>query len=160
MRSQRGFMRVQLQERVATPVDGMRAPIEEDVAGLAALMLDAYLGTVDYEGESIEEALSEVRETVEGTKGPFLWTASRVIEREGLLASACLVIRWREQPLVAFSMTRGRFKKKGLARACLLSSMKALREQGDTTLALFVTLSNEQAVSLYRSLGFAFDSDD
>jgi ribosomal protein S18 acetylase RimI-like enzyme len=123
-------------------------------------MLDAYLGTIDYEGESIDEALSEVRSTLDGSKGPFDWSASRVIEREGMHAAACLVIRWREQPLVAFSMTRARFKNTGLARTCLISSMNQLAQRGEATLALFVTLANKSAVSLYQSLGFAIVPSD
>lgn len=84
-----------------------------------------------------------------------MWSASNVIEREGVLASATLVIRWQDQPLVAFTMTDARFKRQGLGRACMLSAMQQLHAAGETELDLFVTLANSEAVGLYRSLGFA-----
>ena len=89
-----------------------------------------------------------------GGKGPFLWKASHVIERDGALASATLVIRWQDQPLVAFTMTDARFKRQGLGHACMLNSMHRLHAAGESELHLFVTLANDEAVSLYRSLGF------
>jgi GNAT superfamily N-acetyltransferase len=83
-----------------------------------------------------------------------LWTASRVIERDGVLASATLVIRWQDQPLVAFTMTDARFKRQGLGRVCMLNTMRQLHAAGEGKVHLFVTLANDKAVSLYRSLGF------
>jgi RimJ/RimL family protein N-acetyltransferase len=148
-------MRATLEARPAPQIVGLRQPVLSDEAELASLMLDSYMGTVDYEGESLTEAIEEVRSTLSGSKGPFLWSASRVIEKEGVLASACLVIRWEDQPLVAFSMTRAAFKQRGLARASLEASMSSLCQQGEATVALFVTVANSAAVHLYESLGFA-----
>ena len=151
----RGQMRIALSSGAAPCVAGLRNPRPFDEDALAALMMRAYIGTIDYEGEDEAEALSEVRRTLSGDKGPFLWSESNVIEREGALACATLVIRWHNEPLVAFTMTDARFKRQGLARACMLSSMHQLRAVGENQLSLFVTLANTDAVSLYQSLGFA-----
>lgn len=51
-------------------------------------------------------------------------------------------------------MTDARFKRQGLGRACMLSAMHQLHAAGETELDLFVTLANNEAVGLYRSLGF------
>lgn len=117
-------------------------------------MLRAYLDTVDYEGETEQDALAETRSTLDGSKGPMLWQMSNVTERDDRLAAATLVIRWKGEPLVAFSMTDPDYKRQGLARAGLLDSMYRLRSAGETTLTLFVTQANEPAVRLYTALGF------
>ena len=147
-------MRIALGSVAAPSVAGLRNPHPADEEALASLMMRAYVGTVDYEGEG--EALSEVRKTLSGDRGPFLWSESNVVPREGTLACATLVTRWNGEPLVAFAMTDARFKRQGLARACMLSSMHQLRAVGERQLSLFVTLANVEAVSLYRSLGFSF----
>ena len=154
MTNERGRMRALLHPITAPVIAGMRRPAQSDDAALAALMMRAYVGTIDYEGEDEVDALVEVRDTLSGSNGPFLWTASHVVERDGALASATLVIRWQDQPLVAFTMTDTRFKRQGLGRACMLNSMHRLHAAGEAELNLFVTLANDEAVSLYRSLGF------
>ena len=154
MTHERGRMRARLRPITAPVIAGMRHPAQSDEAALAALMMRAYVGTIDYEGEDEADALVEVRDTLSGGKGPFLWKASHVIERDGALASATLVIRWQDQPLVTFTMTDARFKRQGLGRACMLNSMHRLHAAGESELHLFVTRANDEAVNLYRSLGF------
>ena len=116
MTHERGRMRALLRPITVPVIAGMRHPTRSDEAALAALMMRAYVGTIDYEGEDESDALVEVRHTLSGGKGTFLWTASHVIERDGVLASATLVIRWKvfECTLVCmrpstsiFSQTRG-----------------------------------------------------
>ena len=113
--SRRRF-RLELKPIPSRALDGMRTPTPADENDLASLMYHAYLGTIDYEGEDEAQTLAEVRHTFAGDYGSFLWTASRVIEREGMLASAALITRWQERPFVAFSMTHPQFKRMGLAR--------------------------------------------
>jgi hypothetical protein len=101
----------------AVAIAGLRCPTAADEHRLASLMYHAYLGTIDYDGQDEAGALAEVRRTLAGGYGPFLWSASRVVEREGVLASAALLTRWEDSPFVAFSMTRPEFKRRGFARA-------------------------------------------
>lgn len=144
--------------QAAAPVQGLRAPSAADVRALAALMMDAYAGTIDHdEGETEEDALGEVQATLSGANGPYLESASRLVEIDGRLASATLVIRWRGLPFVAFTMTAAACKRRGLARACLVSVMRALHDAGEMQLRLLVTVDNIAAVALYRSLGFDFE---
>jgi ribosomal protein S18 acetylase RimI-like enzyme len=135
----------------------MRCPVESDIPALAKLMLEAYLDTVDYEGEDEDDALVQVRKTVSGQSGPFNWQASRVIERQSVIACAVLVTRWQDKPFVAFTMTHPDFKRMGLARACMLSAMHSLATAGEKEIRLMVTLANTGAVALYRSLGFQME---
>ncbi len=98
--------------------------------------------------------VEEVRKTFAGGYGPFMWSASRVIERGGMLVSAALLTRWQDRPFVAFSMTRAEFKRQGLARACLESAVQALLRAGEQELRLVSTVANAPAMALYKSLGF------
>ena len=92
MTHERGRMRALLHPITAPVIAGMRRPAQSDEAALAALMMRAYVGTIDYDGEDEADALVEVRHTLSGGKGPFLWTASHVIEREGVLAHHASVV--------------------------------------------------------------------
>src|SRR5262245_36469096 len=133
---------------------GMRAPTAADETNLASLMYHAYFGTIDYEGEDEAQALKEVHRTFAGDYGSFLWSASRVLEREGILASAALITRWEDRPYVAFSMTHPRFKRLGFARACLESAANQLLLEGEHELRLVYTVGNVAALGLYQKLGF------
>jgi len=87
MTHERGRMRALLRPITVPAIAGMRHPTQPDEAALAALMMRAYVGTIDYEGEDEADALVEVRHTLSGGKGTFLWTASHVIERDGVCLS-------------------------------------------------------------------------
>lgn len=150
----RAYLRAALHSPVAVAVPGLRAPREDDVEALGALMLRAYVGTIDYEGETLEQAIAEVRKTFAGEHGPFDPAHSCVAERDGRLASATLVTRWQSRPFVAFTMTDPAFARQGLARATLQRAMGLLHASGETELRLVVTLENEAARRLYESLGF------
>lgn len=142
-------------ERVrGAPALPLRAPRDEDRIALARLMLAAYAGTTDDEGGTEADALAEVDRTFAGGYGAFLGDMSRVVEVDGRIASAALVTRWRDRPLLAFSMTLPDCKRRGLARACLLGAIDALRAAGERELVLVVTRANEAAVRLYEGLGF------
>jgi len=150
----RMHMTVALRRRAAVALDGLRAPRADDAPDLARLMLDAYRGSVDDEGGSLADAADEIRKTQAGAYGDYLPDCSRVVERDGALASALLVTRWRGRPFVAYAMTAPAFKRKGLARAALIDAMHALLARGETLLSLVVTIENRAAADLYRELGF------
>jgi hypothetical protein len=59
-----------------------------DVQAVGSLMYDAYLGAVDYSGETVEDAIKETRRTFEGAYGPFLSDASLGLFVEGQIQSA------------------------------------------------------------------------
>jgi ribosomal protein S18 acetylase RimI-like enzyme len=152
-------MRVELHEQFDTGAQDLRSPTERDVEALGELMYRAYLGTIDYEDETLEQSVEEVRKTYRGDYGRFDSEHSSVAERGGLLASATLITRWQDRPFVAFSMTDPRFSRQGLARASLERSMGLLRQDGERELRLVVTLANEPALNLYESLGFRQEGD-
>lgn len=147
-------MRAPLRDTPAADLPGLRCPDEHDIGALGGLMYGAYVGSIDYDGETPEQALAEVRKTYAGEYGPFDPRHSTVAERSGRLVSATLVTRWQERPFVAFTMTDPAFARQGLARATLERSMHLLRRSGETELRLVVTIDNHPARLLYESLGF------
>ena len=118
-------------------------------------MLEAYRGTVDDEGATLEDALKETRATLSGRYGSPLLEHSFLVEESGeALLCASLVSRFEGAPLLAFSMTRPSHKRQGLASALILESARSLREAGHEKLLLFVTEENLPARKLYEKLGF------
>ncbi len=134
-----------------------RTITESDPEGLGRLMLDAYRGTVDYHGETIEDALEEVDAVLRGDYGPFLKDCSFVIEDEDKLLSASMVVFSDdlEQPLLAFSMTHPEHKRKGMAKFLLKATINWLLDANYKELHLVVTDGNVEAVKLYEKLGFS-----
>jgi len=128
--------------------------IDPDQEALAELMLDAYKGTVDYEGESLEDAREEIGNIAAGKYGTFLKDHSFLSWEEGILASATLVTLFEEKPLLAIGMTRSEFKRRGHAKELITASAISLQKAGYKSLDLWVTDTNEPAVNLYRKLGF------
>ncbi len=142
------------------PIDlACRTAAPSDQEALAALMLDAYRGTVDYEGESLDDALREIGHTFSGSYGRFLSDCSFVFDGEAGLSSACLVTLLNEgkpdeTPLLAFAMTRKCDQRRGLSSALILRSVAALSGLGHPRLSLAVTAANVPARRLYEKLGF------
>jgi len=128
-----------------------------DEPALGCLMYLAYLDTVDFEGETADQAAEEVCKTIRGSYGSFMPDCSKVLERAGALLSATLITRFEERAFVAFTFTDPAFAGQGLARACMLAAMSELSTKGERELRLVVTLANAPAVKLYANLGFQFE---
>lgn len=129
----------------------------DDAEPLARLMLDAYRGTVDDGGETLDDARGEVRKLLMGEFGPFDATNSTLWFDADALAAATILTQTRgshPDPFLAFSMTAPHAQRQGLARAGLIRVMQQLRAAGHARLHLVVTRANTRAVSLYRSCGF------
>ncbi len=132
-------------------------PISEgDLEALGTLMLEAYKGTIDYEGETLEDAVKEVSTVLKGGYGPFLNECSYIIEDEGKMLSASMVVLSDEadQPLLVFSMTHPDHKRKGMAEFLLKASINWLFDANYEELCLVVTEGNTGAIRLYEKLGF------
>ena len=156
----RAFMRVELVDSVPGSRPGIRAFVAADESDLGALMYRAYVETVDYEGETLEQAVAEVRKTICGEYGEFVPTCSKVGVRAGNLMCATLITRFQERPFVAFTFTHPAVTRQGLARECMQAAMAELYAQGERELRLVVTLANAPAINLYTSLGFEFKHSD
>lgn len=122
---------------------------------LAHLMDIAYRGTIDHEGETLDQCIEEIRSTIEGKYGPLMGRASLFIEKDGRPVSALLTTLWKGSPLIAYTMTDPDHRGGGLARFLIGKAMAALHEASQPKLFLVVTEGNLAAERLYEKMGFA-----
>ena len=128
----------------------LRPVRSQDEAHLAALMLDAYVGTIDYEGEGYDEARAEVA----GYLGDApLLGHSFVATDGGLIVSAVLVTARPEVPLIGYVMTAAARKRQGLARLVVATALRSLGDGGYRRVGLWTTAGNEASERLFSSLG-------
>lgn len=135
----------------------LKPALISDGDALAALMIDAYRGTIDYDDETIEDALDEIHAYMDGQRGgaPLL-SVSRLAFRRDELISACLVAEWddRSQPIIAYVMTRADAKRQGLARNLLITVLILLSEAGHSEVRAVITDGNTASERLFKNLGF------
>ena len=155
---QRRTMVARVQRREVDADPGVRPPTPADAPALAELMLAAYRGTIDDDGETPAETLDAVRQLFAGEYGTMLWNISEVTLRGPRMVAATMCTVWEGRPFVAFMVTAPDCKRQGLARAGLARVINRLAAAGDPLLRLVVTRGNVPAEGLYTSLGFVFET--
>jgi hypothetical protein len=128
-----------------------------DADALARLMLDAYRGTPDDEGETLDGARAEVARFLAGDYGTPLLGESWLIGRGDGAMAASLACLWerRSAPLIAFVMTGADAKRGGLGRAVLARSLASLRAAGHRQAYAVITRGNVASERLFDSCGFS-----
>lgn len=132
---------------------------DADLPVIAGLMVDGYRGTIDFEDETDDDALDELRGAAAGSNGPVLrgaWLMARAAD--GSPAAAIAVVRWHEMPFISYVFTAAAKKRRGYAGALIQRVAIELHAAGERELVLFVTVGNP-ARSLYERLGFV-EADD
>ena len=129
----------------------VRSPTRDDHGALAELMLDAYRGTIDYEGEGIEEAVAEVAGHFDGAPIDEASTLALIDDEP---VAACLVARYDGDALVGYVMTVPAFKRQGLGRAVTAASLVELQKLGYGTVHAWITEGNKPSESIFVGLGF------
>jgi ribosomal protein S18 acetylase RimI-like enzyme len=118
-------------------------------------MLDAYRGTIDYEGETIVEAMDEV-DAWFASPEPFV-DRSLVALEAGEVVGAALLSRVDGMPFVAYLYTDPAWKRHGIAEGLLRAVMSALAEDGEDRIHLWVTAGTTAAERIYERLGFVVE---
>jgi GNAT superfamily N-acetyltransferase len=147
-------MRIALEPRDPAGASRHRPVERSDAPALGELMLSAYRGTVDDEGETLEDAVAEVGQLLDGSHGPFLFDASFVAADEDGPIGSSLVAIWESVPLLCYLVVHPRAQRRGVGTQLIARTGNALAAAGHPELDLFVTEANEPAVGLYRKLGF------
>lgn len=142
-----------------TQIDGVtvRSVQHKDAEALAVLMIEAYRGTIDYDGETVEDARGEVAAFLAGERGgPALLAQSYLAEVDGNVAAATLVTAWNDRncPLIAYVMTDAAWKQQGLGRLLVTESLAALHRQGYGEVRAVITAGNDPSERLFLGLGF------
>ena len=122
----------------------------DDRDALASLLLDAYRGTVDYEGEGDEQALAAIDEYF----ARIVWRHSVVLDEGDSLSAMSLVAsvdgRHYIDPVVTASTRKG----KGHGRAVVLTSLRSLAADGVAEVGAVITDGNTPSERLFAGLGF------
>lgn len=114
-------------------------------------MLDAYVGTIDYKDEDLDDAMEEVRSFLDDPDS--LLDRSYVVEDEGEIVSAVLVSMYHGRPFVGYVMTLPSHKKQGLARHVITHAITRLAEDGHEKVVLHITDGNTPSEDLFRFVG-------
>ncbi|NNJ47904.1 MAG: GNAT family N-acetyltransferase [Acidimicrobiia bacterium] len=135
----------------------IRSPTPDDRMALADLMMSAYVGTIDYDGETREQAVEEV-------DGAFadeaLLRESRVAHRDGTIHSAVLVSLVDGDAFIGYVMTRADSKNSGLASALLDQSIEAIWTAGYEQVRCFITEGNRPSEKVFARAGFSRGSTE
>jgi hypothetical protein len=127
-----------------------RNVVASDRDALAGLMLDAYVGTIDYEGETISEALDEVDQWF---AGPSLLEHSYVAVVDDHLVAAILAMSVDATPFIAIVMTEAASKNAGFGRAVTERSLSSMANTDHDHAVLYITAGNAPSERLFASLG-------
>ena len=116
---------------------------------LPPLMLAAYAGTTDDEGESLDEAVEEIEEWLE--HGGRL-DRSFGYERDETLLSAALVTVAPKGAILAYVITHPSAKREGHGRRVVDAALERLRQDGHREVHLWITEGNVPSEALFAGL--------
>lgn len=128
----------------------IRNLVRDDRDALAHLMLDAYLGTIDYEGEAIGEARDAIDDWLDDA--PLLDHSYGAVV-DGTLVSAVLLEIADGDPLVRSVMTHPDHQGHRVAAAVTHAALGSLGTAGFPRVVLFITEGNTPSERLFASLG-------
>lgn len=130
-------------------------PVKETLLdNMADAMLDAYQGSIDYEGENLQQTVDELKRVFRGTYGPMMEEASYLVMEGDQVLSGLLTCLYRGEPTITYTFTRKSAQRLGYATLLINKAFDELYRRGYHSLFLYVTLANKGAVRLYESLGF------
>jgi ribosomal protein S18 acetylase RimI-like enzyme len=135
----------------------LRAPRAQDAEAIARLLLEAYRGTVDDEGEDLDASRREVLRYFGGKQGgPAMLRESVVAWRGTEPVGVCLVCEWtlKGRPVVAFIATHPDMKGAGVGRLLLAVSVRRLSRAGHGEVLAVITRGNTPSQRLFQSVGF------
>jgi ribosomal protein S18 acetylase RimI-like enzyme len=113
---------------------------------------DRYLFAEDLDPD--RNAALTIRQLLQGAYGEFLPWASMVAEQEGRIVGETIVLAPPRRALIADVAVDPTAQGKGVGRAALVGTVRALRDRGISAIALVVTEGNRRAARLYEQLGF------
>ena len=137
----------------ATDVDSdtvIRPVVSTDAEALAQLMLEAYRGTIDDEGEEIEEAREAIDEFFSDAA---LLDASMIASVGGAAASAALVVSLDGGPFISYVVTHPFHKRTGLATQVVTAACRQLADSGENEVSFAITEGNVASEALFSRLG-------
>src|SRR2546427_337263 len=133
-------------------------PEEDEVLGLTKFLMDVYEGHMEQAYGIHTGPEGEWRGYVaglfKGDSGQFMPDASHVALEGDRIVGAILITHWMGMPLVAELGVAKDRRGRGFGRALLQAAMTRLAGRDESRLALYVTVGNDPAIVLYRSMDF------
>ena len=134
-----------------------RNPSPADHQILAELMLDSYRDTIDYDGETITDAMNEVGSYFSVLPEDSIWLDSSWLGfMQNSLICASLVGFWKDRnsPIISYVMTVSQWKGKHLATSSVARSLHSLAESNHTKVYAVITEGNTPSEHVFRHSGF------
>lgn len=158
----RVFARMRMQaptkRGAAAPGLTLQPPEEGEVLGLTKFLMDVYDGHIEQQYGmhvgSEDEWRGYVGGLFKGDSGRYMPDVSYVALEGDRIVGAVLVTHWMGAPLVAELGVAKDRRGNGIGRALVEATMHRLALLEEPHLSLYVTVGNDPAISLYRSLGF------
>src|SRR5947199_9910790 len=136
----------------------LQPPEEDEVLGLTKFLMDVYEGHMEQQYGIHPGPEDEWRGYVAGLfkvdSGQFMPDASHVALEGDRIVGAILITHWMGMPLVAELGVAKDRRGRGFGRALLQAAMGRLAGRDELRLALYVTVGNDAAIALYRSMAF------
>lgn len=127
----------------------------EQIRTIAEIMLDSYIDTPEYEGETLEDTIKEISMVFRGYYGKFLTDASFLAyDEDGDMVSGLFVCEFKNEPTLTYLFTRKNSQGLGYASALIQTAQTALLSMGYHRIYLYVSKSNRAACQLYKNQGF------
>jgi len=131
----------------ATP---LRPPTPADRAAIAHLLLDAYRGTVDDEGETLDDALEAADLWLHLAIAPH----SVVLEEDGRLRALSFVVVVDDRMFIDPIVVAASATRRGLGASMVAASLRSLHTSGITEVGATITDGNVPSERLFAALGF------
>lgn len=138
-----------------TPDHDIRPVDKERIREIAQIMLDAYVSTPDYEGESLNDLTKELSMLFRGYFGTYLDEASLVLLNDNE-EPVCFLFTcdFKGEPTLTYLFTKKGHQGMGYATDLFNAAENALFAMDYDRLALYVSKENTPALKLYLKLGF------
>ncbi len=137
----------------------LKPPEEAEIPRLARFFMDVYAGHLEQQFGmhvgSEDDWRGYITGILRGETGRFMPEASFVSLAEDRLEGAILVSHWMESPLISELGVAADRRRRGIAGALLAAASTRLASLEEPRWALYVTVGNDPAITLYRGLGFS-----
>ena len=155
------FSRIRMEapvRKAEPPAVPMAHPEITDLEDIMRFLMSAYEGHIEQQFGMHVGSETEWREYVtgiwKGDSGTYIPLASWAVRDPDGVAGVALASYWMGTPLLSELGVRKDRRGEGLGRALVVQTMNALADLAYDRLGLYVTIGNDPAVALYKSLGF------
>lgn len=137
-------------ERLPAALEGARTVTPDDRAALAPLLLGAYRGTIDDEGEELDDAFTAIDHYLRR----ILTSHSFVLADDGGLVAMSFVVEVNGHHYIDPIATAPRAKQSGIGRGLVVASLRSLASAGVAEVGATITDGNTPSERLFAGLGF------